>query len=315
LKGLAFVAGPFAFWAVAEARNFEVGPGHASLSLDTVSAQLREGDTIRVFPGRYGSCAVLRADKVTVEGVGDAASVVLAGGICQGKAILVVAGRGVTIRNLTLAEARVPEGNGAGIRAEGGALTVDGVRFVDDQNGILTSDTARGMALLVKHSLFEHDGACVGACAHGIYAGHIALLRVTDTVFSDTQMGHAIKSRAARTEVVGCDMADGPAGTGSYLIEAPNGGAVLVQGNRLEKGPHTGNKAAIAFGTEGVDWPGSSILVTGNRFVNDGIRQLVFVRNDSGVPAELRANLVTGAITPLTGPGTVIDKNATIRPN
>ena len=204
-------------------------------------------------------------------------------------------GRKLTIRNLTLAAARSPEGNGAGIRAEGGDLTVEAVRFVDDQDGILTSDTAHDMVLRVRHSAFERNGACIAACAHAIYAGHIALLSVSDSVFHGTREGHAIKSRAARTEVTGCDIADGPQGTGSYLIEAPNGGALSVGGNRLEKGPFSGNKSAIAIGTEGMDQPTPFVEIAGNRFANDSKGLAVFVLNRSAAAAVLRENTLIGA--------------------
>ncbi len=273
--------------------------------MGVAAASLRDGDVLRIFPGHYESCAVLRADGLTVEGIGEAGAIILASAICQGKAILVSAGRGLILRNLTLAEAKVPEGNGAGLRAEGGSLLVDGVRFVDDQDGILTAAAAPDMVLTVRHSVFEHNGACVQACAHGIYAGHIAQLSVSGTVFRDMQEGHAIKSRAARTEVTGCDIADGPVGTGSYLIEAPNGGALEVRGNTLEKGAHAENRAAIAIGTEGVDQPGASPVITGNSFRNDSTRRMVFVRNDGSLPAALTQNALTGLITPLTGPGTI----------
>ncbi len=248
---------------------------------------------------------MLQADRLTVEGVGDAASVVLAGSLCAGKAILVADGRGITIRSLTLAEARSPDGNGAGIRAEGGDLTVDGVRFIHDQDGILTSDTVHDMVLLVRNSVFARDGACVRACAHAIYAGHIAQLRVSGSVFLGTLEGHAIKSRAARTAVTGCDIADGPDGTGSYLIEAPDGGAVLIRGNRLEKGPLSGNRSAIAIGTEGAVQPTPYVTIEENRFTNDSVRPMVFVLNRSTAAATLTDNTLRGFVTPLNGSGTV----------
>ncbi len=283
----------------------EVGPGHAYAEPAAAAAALSDGDVLRIFPGRYDSCAVLRADGLTVEGVGDPEAVVLTTAICQGKAILVAAGHGLVLRNLTLAEAKVPAGNGAGLRAESGPITVDGVRFIDDQDGILTA-SAPGMVLTVRGSLFAHDGACVQACAHAIYAGHIAQLSVSASVFRDTQAGHAIKSRAARTEVAGCDIADGPRGTGSYLIEAPNGGAVVIRGNTLEKGAHAGNKAAIAIGMEGIDQRTPAPLIDANSFRNESARLMVFVRNGSSAPAALHGNVLTGGpITPLTGPGTV----------
>jgi len=295
----------FLFAGGCQARVLEVGQGHAYADPAAAAAALRDGDVLRIFPGRYDSCAVLRADGLTVEGVGNPEAVVLTTAICQGKAILVAAGHGLVLRNLTLAEARVPEGNGAGLRAESGPITVDSVRFIDDQDGILTAATP-GMVLTVRRSVFEHDGACVQACAHAIYAGHIARLSVSASVFRDTQAGHAIKSRAARTEVFGCDIADGPQGTGSYLIEAPNGGAVVIRGNTLEKGVHAGNRAAIAIGLEGVDQPTPVPLIDANSFRNDSARPMVFVRNSGKAPSALTGNVLTGGqITPLTGPGTV----------
>ena len=48
-------------------------------------------------------------------------------------------GQNVTVRNLTLTltRARVGEANGAGIRGEGGDLTIDNVAFINNQIGIL----------------------------------------------------------------------------------------------------------------------------------------------------------------------------------
>ena len=44
------------------------------------------------------------------------AKVVITDKACQGKALFVTVGEGITVRNLTLTRARVPDGNGAGIR-------------------------------------------------------------------------------------------------------------------------------------------------------------------------------------------------------
>ena len=73
------------------------------------------------------------------------------------------------MRNLTLTRARVPDGNGAGIRAEGRNLLVERVRFIDNQNGILAADQPEG-ELIVRDSEFVRNGTCEQACAHGIYA-------------------------------------------------------------------------------------------------------------------------------------------------
>jgi hypothetical protein len=288
------LAGPLFFSTQAPARILEAGSGHAFPSPSAAIAQARAGDEVRLFPGVYADCAVLRVDGLTLEGIGDAASVVLTTKTCQGKALLVADGDTITIRNLTLADARVPDGNGAGIRAEGGSLTVDRVRFIGNQDGILTADPAPHMVLTVRNSFFSGNGACLKACAHGIYAGHIARLVVEDSVFRNTRDGHHIKSRAARTEILGCDIEDGPAGTASYLIEAPNGGALLVRGNTLEKGPRAGNtRAAIAVGTEGQVWPDTSISVENNRFTNDNGAHTEFLLNETEADPTLRGNVIS----------------------
>ena len=158
--------------------------------------------------------------------------------------------------------------------------------------------------LTVRHSQFTRNGVCLEACAHAIYAGKIAGLIVQDSVFRDTRQGHDIKSRAARTEVTGCDIQDGESGTASYLIEAPNGGALIVRGNTLEKGPLSGNhSAAISVGAEGVDQATPEITVEQNTFTNDGNYRTALVYNGSATEATLRGNRLTGAVDPLKGDG------------
>jgi hypothetical protein len=277
--------------------------GYAAPSLAIAAA--RDGDTVLIEAGHYDDCAIVRAGNVTIEGAGPAAGVVLDGKPCQGKALLVITGRNVTVRNLTLAGARVPDGNGAGIRAEGENLTVDGVRFIGNEDGILGASPAPS-TMLVENSLFERNGSCVAACAHGIYANRIALLRVVHCRFDGTLEGHDIKSRAARTEIVDNDIADGPDGTSSYLIEAPNGGALLVDGNRLEKGPRTSNRsAAIVIGAEGVNQPTPEITVTNNDLANDSGERTALVYNLSGTKARLMGNRATGPVEMLRGNGEV----------
>ena len=252
-----------------------------------------------IYPGQYQDCATWTAPGLVIEGVGDASRVVIGDRICGWKAIFVTQGDGITVRNLTLARATIAWGNAAGIRDEGRDLLVDGVRFLGDENGIL-SGVEYG-SLVVRNSLFDHDGACIQACAHGVYAGHMDVLVVEHSRFLHTQAGHSIKSRARRTVVVGCTILDGPEGTSSYAIEAPNGGALVVRGNEIEKGPRTGNPVAISIGAEGVTQPTPEILVEGNRFRSDAEGETTFLANLTATASVLRDNVLTGKITPLQG--------------
>ena len=257
-----------------------------------------------IQPGEYFDCAVWKANKLVIEGAGDPEKVIVTDKTCQGKALFVTVGEGITVRNLTLTRARVPDDNGAGIRAEGKNLVVEGVRFVNNQNGIM-SGTAGG-TMTVRNSVFDRNGACLSACAHGIYAGALDLLHVEGSRFVGTKQGHHIKSRALRTEVIGCTIQDGSEGTASYEIEIPNGGSLVARGNTIQKGPKADNRsAAIVIGAEGVSHPTREITIEDNSFRNDGAWETAFVNNLTATEAMLRGNQLSGLVKPLRGDGQV----------
>jgi len=289
----------------AAARTLEVGPGQPYRLPSAAIRDARDGDTVRIAAGRYADCAVVRADNLVIEGTGAGASAVLTGRVCEAKALLVIAGKNITIRNLTLTGARVPWHNGAGIRAEGRDLVVERVRFIDNENGILSAPVPDSV-ITIRDSEFTGNGSCEGPCAHGIYIGAIALLHVEHSRFFATRHAHHIKSRARRTEVIGCDIRDGPAGTASYEIEAPDGGSVVVRDTILEKGPRAENHTAmIMIGSENLAQPTDEITIENNTARNDGNFSTVFVYNNTAVPAVLKGNKLSGAIEPLHGNGTV----------
>jgi hypothetical protein len=288
----------------AVAATLHVGPGAKYSQPSDAIAAADAGDTVAIAPGQYFDCASVRAPRLTIEGVGDASQVVMTDKSCAGKALLVIDAPDVVVRNLTLQRSRVPDGNGAGIRMEGGSLTVDGVHFINNQNGILTAADP-SWTLTVTNSDFERNGTCNGACAHGIYAGAIGKLIVRNSRFYATKQAHHIKSRALTTEVIGCTIEDGPDGTASYEIEAPNGGSLIVTGNTIEKGPQAENHtAAIIIGDEGVTQPTGEITVTNNTFTNDmPDHRTDFVDNITATEAVLRGNRLHGAVDPLAGDG------------
>lgn len=288
----------------AHARDLEVGPGKTYPAPSNAAKAARDGDRVLIQPGEYFDCATWEANNLTVEGVGGADKVVITDKACGGKALFITAGNDITIRNLTLTRARVPDGNGAGIRGEGQNLTVDGVRFINNQNGILNGSA--GGNVIVRNSEFVRNGTCEQACAHGIYVNNSALLRVENSRFSDTRQGHSIKSRAARTEVIGTTIVDGPNSTASYMVDVPNGGSVVVRDSTLEKGPQSENRSgAIMVGMEGVNQPTREITIENNTFRNAGSYDTFFVVNNTATDAMLRANRISGRAKPLRGDGEV----------
>jgi hypothetical protein len=280
------------------ARTLEVGPDKEYKLPSAAAATAGNGDVVRIDAGNYVDCAVWTQNDIVIEGIGPDASAVIADKVCQGKALFVVRGQNVTVRNLTLRHARAPDMNGAGIRQEAGALVVEHVVFLDNQNGILASDNSR--TLIVRDSAFIRNGSCEGACAHGIYAGEMELLRVERSRFLETRHAHHIKSRAARTEVIDSTIADGDAGTASYLIEIPIGGDVLIRGNSLQKGPNAENQTCmIAIGTSGAHQPTHEIVIEHNTARNTGDYNTFFLWNRTATVATLKDNKLSGRIQPL----------------
>ena len=282
-----------------------VGADQAYKTLGEAAHAAGPGDTVRITPGTYQDCAIWTSSDLTIEGAG--AGVVLAGPVCAGKAIFVIRADHVTISGLTFAHARSPDGNGAGINFEGVDLTVNDATFLDNQDGILAGNNPVS-TIEIRDSTFDRNGACEPrmGCAHGVYVGHIALLRIEHSHFEGTLAGHHIKSRALSTEVLDSHIEDGTSGTSSYLIDVPNGGALLVSGNVLEKGPNTENhNAVIAIGEEGALVTGGNVVIRDNTFTNDG-PPTTLVRNRTAQPAQLVGNVLSGnTATPLAGPGSV----------
>lgn len=305
---LALPVAPAGPQEVATPRILLVGAGQTFERPSDAARAAQPGDTVQILPGRYVDCAVWRQDNLTIEGKGD--GVVIADLSCERKAIFVVSGANVTVRNVTFTGAHVINHNGAGIKQQGANLTVENVRFIDNEEGILTGENPDS-TIIVRNSYFRGNGTCIAACAHGVYAGRVGLLLVEHCEFVGQHQGHNIKSRARRTEILDSIVRDGPDGTSSYLIDIPEGGSILIRGNRLQKGPHAENRStAIAIGAEQKQRQNSEgpVEIDDNVFANDTGAPVVFVRNYGDAPVRMRGNRLSGAVTPLAGKGSIEEK-------
>jgi hypothetical protein len=299
-SAIAFVAAMLCLQPAA-ARILEVGPGRALTLPSQAAAAAVSGDFVEIDPGIYADCAVWRASRLVIEAT--APGVVLTGKICQEMGIFVIGGNDITIRGITFAGANSIWHNAAGIRGAGRNLTVEHSRFFDNENGILAGGPPTSV-LRITDSEFAGNGSCLSSCAHGVYAGGpIFLLDIERCIFRNTRVAHHIKSRARNTMIVNSRIEDGPDGTSSYLIEAPNGGNLLVQGNVLEKGPLSSNpRAAISIGVEGVTNPTVRLTIRDNVFRSDLPGRTVFVRNSSATPVVLEDNAISGDVEVLETP-------------
>ncbi|MGI4955893.1 MAG: hypothetical protein ACRYGM_29140 [Janthinobacterium lividum] len=258
----------------AAAKDLLVGPGQP---YDRPSAAIRAaqpGDQVLIEPGEYYDCASWTTPGLTVAGRGPGA--VMTDRTCQDKAILVIGGERTTLRNLTLARARVPDGNGAGVRLEAPGLILDRVTFRDDQVGLL-SGPASG-AILATECRFEGGGVGGDHPMPAVLVGASDQLLLRGSVFTDLK-GSAVSSSAADTTLVSNSFS----GIGVLPAVSAEGRLTLV-GNRFEIGAGaTGQPGAVlANGPVGptlrgnrllaarpmallLDWSGGSPVLDGNQ--------------------------------------------------
>lgn len=247
-----------------------VGPGQRITSIGEAARLARDGEVIEIRPGTYrGQPAVWTQDRLVIRGGGGERPVMLADGQhAEGKGIWVVRGGAVRIENIEFRGARVPHGNGAGIRFEKGRLTVYGCRFVDNEMGLLTANSPE-QTLEVVDSEFAQAPTHPGDLHHLLYVGAIGKFVLRGSRFSGGHLGHLVKSRARESHVLYNLLVDGKDGKASYELEFPNGGLVYVLGNAIGQSASTDNPTIVAYGAEGPRWPDNALYLAHNTLVND----------------------------------------------
>ena len=188
----------------------------------------------------------------------------------------------------------MPDGNGAGIRYQGGNLTLNNCYVHDNQEGLLSGSTGGAGSITIENSEFANNGTGDGL-THNIYVGDIGSLTIDDSYIHGAVVGHEVKSRAQQTTITNSRIQDGPTGTASYSIDLPNGGNALIQGNTIEQGPASQNPAIIAYGEEGGVYANSSLTVTGNTILNDlSSPSASAVLNATTAPVTVTGNAIYG---------------------
>ncbi len=307
IRAAGLVASAFMISGIASAQGavITVGAGggydHATLSAAIAAAQAN--DTISIAAGLYLNDFASITIPLTIQGTGGVAVLKASILIPNGKAFLIT-NANVTIRYLEFQGAAVTDENGAGIRAESGNLVVENSTFRDNENGILSAGNPTA-TITVTGSTFINNGLGGDGHTHGIYAGTISTLTVSDSTFAGTNIGHDIKSRAANTIVTNNILDDGVSGTTSYAIDIANAGVATITGNTITQGPNTDNKTMVSYGAEGTQVT-NSLNVANNNFVNFASPTTIGVFNHTSVIALLTDNTFTNVTLPLVGPGQIV---------
>lgn len=287
---------------VAHGQVLRVGPHRPITRPSEAAAIARNGDVVEIDAGEYpGDVAVWWQSYLTLRGVGGRPVLRALGQAAQGKAIWVLDGDDVRVENIEFAEVHVPNLNGAGIRAQGGSLTVVDCVFRDSENSILAASNPRA-DLVVRDSSFLRLGHPNGF-AHGLYVNAWRSVTIVGSSFRDTVVGHHVKSRAAVT-VVAYNRLTAGVGNPSYEVELPNGGLGFVVGNVIQQGRANDNPVIVSHGAEGDRYADSRLFVINNTIVNE-LGEGTFVRVATG-PATIANNILIGGGAVLEGSGVLL---------
>ena len=296
---LTFSAGPAMAQSIPPFFVSETGKGFSSLA-EAVNA-IGDGDgTILIAPGRYGDCAVQTAGRVAYVARQEG-TVTFDGGVCEGKATLVLRGRGAHVQGIRFTHEVVPDGNGAGIRLEQANLTVVASTFVDAQCGILSGDEASTNTVTVDRSSFAGLGKDPrGHGAHAMYIGRVRALKVTNSRFERGTGGHYIKSRAPNIEVLNSSFDDSRGTMTNYMIDLPNGAIGRIAGNAFVNGLGKENRTTfISVAPEGRENTSAGLVIENNKawLVPNYPWQTAFVANWTSDPVIQRNNTLAPGIT------------------
>ena len=272
-------------------RILRVGPSEAISTIAEAARQAQDGDTVEIMAGDYhGDVAVWSQQRLVIRGVGGHARLYADGRSAEGKAIWVIRNGEFEVSGIDFIGARVDDRNGAGIRFEGGHLTVRDCLFWGNEAGLLTSNTP-GARLDIESSEFAYNGDGQGM-SHHVYVGDIAAFRVSGSYFHHGNVGHLIKSRASVNDIRYNRITDEPGGRASYEVDLSNGGLAVLLGNVIEQGREGENSTLISYGQEGYKPTENRLFLMSNTLVNDHPYGGAFLRAAPGADSIVSANNV-----------------------
>jgi len=277
--------------------TLSVGPGQTYATIDAAVDASQAGDTIEVQAGAYTNDWLSIDHDLNLVAVGGWVKMIATAQPPDGKAMITESGT-VSISGFDISGVTVPDQNGAAIRYQGGALTLDNVFIHDNQEGILGAADSNG-SITVNRSEFAFNGDGSGH-THGIYVGAIANFTLANSYIHDTAVGHEVKSRAANNVITGNRIFDNN-GSASYSIDLPNAGNATVANNVIQQGQNTQNPAIIAYGEEGASNGAGTVSIRDNTICNDDPGGYLLL-NPGGFPVGFTNNVVFG----LTSGGAIL---------
>ncbi|MDG1945115.1 MAG: hypothetical protein P8J17_12735 [Halioglobus sp.] len=303
---------PPAYAASTTAVTLRVGP-ERSLKFPSDAARLaRRGDIIEIDAGVYhNDYANWDQDNLTIRGVGGIAHLQSTDFIPTNKAIWIINGDNTIIENMEFSGAKVKDRNGAGIRLQGGNLTLRNLFFHDNEFSILTGELPDS-SITIDSSRFWFQKR-KDTFTHGIYIGAIKRFTIIGSHVKGTELGHQIKTRALENHILYNRIEDTFNGNSSRLIDLPNCGLSFIIGNDLHQALTTQNVDAIGYGAENCDQRSEQqkhLYAVNNTFINEAWSGTL-IKNHVGGDILVANNLIMGRGYFLLGKGTKINNGHT----
>ena len=302
--------------AHASAAVLTVGAGKTYATPCRAFAAAKTGDIVEISAATYsGDVCGIYASNLVIRGVNGRPKIDAAGKNAMGKGTWVVVGNNVTIENVEMFGAKVPDANGAALRLEGTHFTLRKSFLHDNQNGILSGVNVNS-DILIESTEFGHNGGGTGQ-THNLYIGKVRNLTFRYNFSHDAHVGHNLKSRALTNKILYnrfSSTTPGTAGTTasgqpSYEINLPNAGTSYVIGNVIQQPALNQNPIMISYGEEGPSNPGHNLYVVNNTFLNDNSSRGTFVKVDSRVTkASLLQNNIFGGAGSVTTQTSAVQK-------
>ena len=268
-----------------------VGSGEQYQTIASAVAAAQPGDTLNVDAGTYTNDFPAVINGLTVEGIGGQVNLAATEQPLNNEAYFETEGN-VALKNLTFSGVTVPDGNGSGVRYQGGTLSVQDCAFASDQNGLFANPDANG-SVSIDRSEFYDDGTGDGH-THDIYIQQINEFSLINSYVHDANAGHEVKSRAENNTITGDRIYDNQS-TASYSIDLPNGGNAVISNDTIEQGPNSQNSAIIDYGEEGDLYGSNTVALNNDTVVNDlpSGGALLFA-NNGGAAVSAAGNTVYG---------------------
>ena len=274
---------------------WRVGPERKLKKPSEAAKKAKDGDIVEIDAAIYNNdYAMWRQKNLIIRGVDGMAHLKSKGLIPNRKAIWILKGHDIVIENIEFSGAAVQDGNGAGIRHEGGDLSLRNAFFHNNEFSILGGKLP-GSSIEVISSRFWFQKR-KNRFSHGIYIGKAGRFSMIGSHFKGTNEGHQVKSRALENHILYNRIEDVPEGNSSRLIDLPNCGLSFIIGNDLHQAATSENFTAIGYGHEGCQnrtGAQTKLFVINNTFVNEA-KNGTLVDNHAGGDATVSNNLFFG---------------------